>query len=269
MLKRIVVSTCAALALAATATAGELTRGLTITGGQNASAKLVLERVNDPADGSGVLKIHVSLSNTKNLKGYGLSLQFDPAKYDFVKASEPDGNLLKSGSGRETLFLASDRTPGQLEIAAMKVDGQGISGQGELVELVFTTSGTPAATDFQISESVLVGLDGKLDVPARVEIGDLQALPERFALDQNVPNPFNPATVIGYQLPEAGWVRLTIYNLLGQEVRVLVDEEMQAGSFTATWDGTDEQGRRVGSGVYFYTINVGDFSASRRMLLLK
>ena len=82
-------------------------------------------------------------------------------------------------------------------------------------------------------------------------------------------NPFNPATVIGYQLPEAGRVRLAIYNLLGQEVRVLVDERMEAGSFGATWDGTDALGRRVASGVYLYRIQVGDFSAFRRMLLLK
>ena len=84
-----------------------------------------------------------------------------------------------------------------------------------------------------------------------------------------MPNPFNPATVIGYQLPEAGRVRLAIYTLLGQEVRVLVDEQMEAGSFTATWDGTDELSRRVASGIYLYRIQAGDFSASRRMLLLK
>ena len=269
MLKRIVVSICAVFATVAAAWAGEMTRGLTITGGRNAFANLTLERVHDPAAERGVLKIHVSLSQAKNLKGYGFSLQFDPAKYAFVEARELEGNLLKAVPGQQTLFLSSSRTPGQLEIGAVKVDGRGASGEGKLVELVFRTSGTPASADFQVSESVLVGLDGKLDMPARVEIGDLHPLPDRFVLDQNVPNPFNPATVIGYQLPEAGRVRLAIYNLLGQEVRVLVDERMEAGSFTATWDGADALGRRVASGVYLYRIQAGDFSASRRMLLLK
>ena len=114
-----------------------------------------------------------------------------------------------------------------------------------------------------------MGLDGKLDAAALVQVGNLKPLPDRFALNQNMPNPFNPATVIGYQLQEAGRVRLAIYNLLGQEVRVLVDEQKEAGSFTATWDGADELGRRVASGVYLYRIQAGDFSASRRMLLLK
>ena len=269
MLKRLVVSMCAILAIAAAASAGELTRGLTITGGQNSFATLTLKRVNDPAAESGVLKIHVSLSQARNMRGYGFSLQFDPVKYGFVEARELEDNLLNAVPGQQTLFLSSSRTPGQLEIGAVKVDGQGASGEGKLVELVFRTSGTPVSADFQVSESVLIGLDGKLDVAARVEVGDLKPLPDRFALDQNMPNPFNPATVMGYQLPEAGRVRLAIYNLLGQEVRVLVDERMEAGSFTATWDGTDELGRRVASGIYLYRIHAGDFSASRRMLLLK
>ena len=151
----------------------------------------------------------------------------------------------------------------------MKIDGQGATGEGKLVELVFRTSGPPSTSDFQVSESVLVGLDGAVDLLTHVEIGDLKPLPDRFSLGQNTPNPFNPSTVIGYQLPEAGLVRLAIYNLLGQEVRVLVNERMDAGSFTATWDGTDALGRRVASGIYLYRIQAGNFSASKRMLLLK
>ena len=107
-----------------------------------------------------------------------------------------------------------------------------------------------------------------------IEMDECVVMPNRFpsvVMDTFVamPNPYNPATVIGYQLPEAGRVRLSIYNLLGQEVRVLVDERMEAGSFTATWDGSDALGRRVASGVYLYRIQAEGFSASKRMLLLK
>lgn len=84
-----------------------------------------------------------------------------------------------------------------------------------------------------------------------------------------MPNPFNPSTLIGYQLPEAGMVRLAIYNLIGQEVRELVNDRWNAGSFAATWDGTDALGRRVASGMYLYRIQAGSFSATKRMLLLK
>ena len=269
MWTRVITSVCAGSVLIGTAFAGEMTRGLTVTGGRNANATLKLERVNDPRAESGILKLHVSVAQTSDLKGYGVSLQFDPAKYEFVNASELDGNLLKSGSGQETLFLSSNRTPGQVDIGAVKIDGQGASGGGKLVELVFRTSGTPVPSDFQVSESVLVGLDGAVDQLAHAEIGNLKPLPDRFHLNQNMPNPFNPSTVIGYQLPEAGLVRLAIFNLLGQEVRVLVNERRDAGSFSATWDGADAMGRRVASGIYLYRIQAGSFSATKRMLLLK
>ena len=203
------------------------------------------------------------------MKGYGLTLQYDPARYEFLEARELDGNLLASGSNQETLFLTSNRTPGELNIGAVRVDGRGASGEGALVELVFEASGNPSPADFQVSESVLVSVDGAVDLLTRVEIGNLNPLPDQYGLNQNMPNPFNPATLIGYQLPEAGLVRLAIYNLLGQEVRVLVNETKEAGSFTAAWDGTDALGRRVASGVYLYRINAGAFSATRRMLLLK
>ncbi|MCE2438451.1 MAG: T9SS type A sorting domain-containing protein [Candidatus Latescibacteria bacterium] len=269
MWTRVITSVCAVFVLIGPALAGDMTRGLTITGGRNANATLKLERANDPGPESGVLKLHVSVAQTSDLKGYGISLQFDPAKYEFVNAKELEGNLLKSGSGQETLFLSSNRTPGQVDIGAVKIDGQGASGGGKLVELVFKTSGTPLSSDFQVSESVLVGLDGAVDQLAHAEIGNLKPLPDRFHLNQNMPNPFNPSTVIGYQLPEAGLVRLAIYNLLGQEVRVLVNERREAGSFSATWDGADALGRRVASGIYLYRIQAGGFSATKRMLLLK
>ena len=269
MWNRLIATVCAAFVLSGPAVAGEMTSGLTISGGQNAAAALRLERANDPVRDDGTLTVRLSLSQARNLKGYGLTLHFDDAKYAFLKASEPRGNLLASRSDRETLFLTSDRTPGQLHIAAVKIDGQGASGEGSLVDLVFETSGPPSASDFQVSESVLVGLDGASDALSRVEIGNLTPLPDRYGLKQNTPNPFNPSTAIGYQLPEAGRVRLVVYNLLGQEVRVLVDERMEAGSFTATWDGADASGRRVASGVYLYRMQAGRFSDTRRMLLLK
>ena len=269
MRTRIFSSVCTALVFIGPALAGEMTRGLTVTGGRNAGATLKLERVNDPGADRGVLKMLVSVAQTNDLKGYGFSLRYDPVTYEFVSAAELDGNLLKSGSGQETLFLSSNKTPGQVDIGAVKIDGRGVSGDGKLVELVFRTSGTPVSSDFQVSESVLVGLDGAIDMLNHAEIGDLKPLPDRFSLEQNMPNPFNPSTTIGYQLPEAGVVRLAIYNLIGQEVRVLVNERRNAGSFTATWDGADALGRRVASGIYLYRIQAGSFSATKRMLLLK
>lgn len=258
-----------ALALAGSVSAGEMTDGLTITSGQNSFARLMLERADASDADQGVLKLRVSLEEAKSLKGYGFSLIYDPAKYEFLEAKEADGNLLKARSEQNTLFLSSNRTPGKLDIGAMKVDGQGSSGDGVLVELVFKATNIPLATDFQIAEGVLVGIDGNIDLLTQIEIGNLKPLPDRTALSQNMPNPFNPSTTIEYQISEAGQVRLAIYNLLGQEVRVLVDARTEAGHYTANWDGKDQLGRQVASGIYLYRLQAADFLVSKRMMLLK
>ncbi|RMG60970.1 MAG: T9SS C-terminal target domain-containing protein [Calditrichaeota bacterium] len=96
-----------------------------------------------------------------------------------------------------------------------------------------------------------------------------QRAPERFQLAQNYPNPFNPETVIAYSLPVASAVKLVVYDALGREIRTLVQQNQPAGQYRVRWDGRDEQGRPVPSGVYFYRLQAGRFSASRKMLLLK
>ena len=94
------------------------------------------------------------------------------------------------------------------------------------------------------------------------------ALPTDFALGQNYPNPFNPSTIIPYQLPSAGQVRLDVFNVLGQRLATLVDAEQSAGMHTAQWDGTDAAGRAMGAGVYIYRLSSGRMTESRRMVLV-
>lgn len=93
--------------------------------------------------------------------------------------------------------------------------------------------------------------------------------PPAFELFQNHPNPFNPETEISYVLPKDTYVNLTIYNILGQKVRTLVDGFETAGRKSVTWDGKDEGGNQVTSGVYFYRICAGDFEKTNRMVMLK
>jgi hypothetical protein len=94
-------------------------------------------------------------------------------------------------------------------------------------------------------------------------------LPTEFALEQNTPNPFNPTTMVSFSLPKAAHVNLTIYNVLGQQVKTLVDQDLPAGVQSVEWNGTDNSGRTVASGVYFYRINADQFSATKKMLMLK
>ena len=94
------------------------------------------------------------------------------------------------------------------------------------------------------------------------------ALPERFELGANYPNPFNPSTIIPYQLVALSEVRLEVFNLLGQHLATLVDGERPAGFHTATWHATDAAGRAVGAGVYIYRMTVGTASQTGRMVLI-
>ena len=95
-----------------------------------------------------------------------------------------------------------------------------------------------------------------------------QALPARFALGPNYPNPFNPSTIIPYQLAASSAVRLEVFNLLGQRIATLVDGERPAGFHKATWHATDGSGRAVGAGVYIYRMTVGVESQTGRMVLI-
>ena len=94
-------------------------------------------------------------------------------------------------------------------------------------------------------------------------------VPQKFELYQNYPNPFNPSTEIKFDIPAASAVYLSIYNILGREVRVLVDNYLSAGTFTIIWDGRDDTGTPVSSGLYFYRFSADNFSERRKMILLK
>lgn len=96
-------------------------------------------------------------------------------------------------------------------------------------------------------------------------------LPEKFSLSQNYPNPFNPETELNYSLPTSGKVKLVIFNLLGQRVVTLVDEFQPSGNYSAKWNGRDDYGRLLSSGVYFYRMSIDDgrFTDTKKMLLLK
>jgi hypothetical protein len=93
--------------------------------------------------------------------------------------------------------------------------------------------------------------------------------PTEFALHQNFPNPFNPLTSIRYDLPENEYVTVMIYDMLGRQVRQLVDSFQEAGFKSIVWDATNDYGSPAAAGVYLYKIQAGDFMQTRKMVLLK
>ena len=95
-----------------------------------------------------------------------------------------------------------------------------------------------------------------------------EALPQSFSLGPNYPNPFNPLTIIPYQLPAAAPVRLEVFNLLGQRIATLVDQQQPAGFHTAAWDAANAAGQPVAAGVYLYRLQAGGRQQTRRMVLI-
>ena len=98
---------------------------------------------------------------------------------------------------------------------------------------------------------------------------DEDVLPEDFALHQNYPNPFNPTTQIQYDLPEDQFVTIAIYDVIGRNVRTLMNANQTAGYHTIHWDARNDMGEGISAGMYIYTIQAGEFRATKKMVLLK
>lgn len=108
-----------------------------------------------------------------------------------------------------------------------------------------------------------LNFDGTFGLPTGIQpiSGNV---PDKYSLKQNYPNPFNPSTIISYQIPKPGNVKLTVYDILGNEVKVLVNQFQNAGSYNIRFDGTD-----LSSGTYFYKLSAGNFIETRRLVLIK
>lgn len=100
-------------------------------------------------------------------------------------------------------------------------------------------------------------------------VDDYLKIPNEFKLQQNFPNPFNPTTIIKYQIAKRTRVTITVYNTIGQVVKILVDQPKEEGMYETEWDATNLSGNKVASGVYFYKIKAGDFITTKKMVFTK
>ena len=109
----------------------------------------------------------------------------------------------------------------------------------------------------------------KYDQLTSIDENFSDALPESFGISSTYPNPFNPSASIRFAIDKAGQVELTVYNIMGQKVRTLVDEQRLPGTYEVTWNGRDGQGGEVASGMYFVRLRSDDRTSSKKMLLLR
>jgi hypothetical protein len=179
-------------------------------------------------------------------------------------------NYIQAGSGNlDSDPLFADDQAGYLFEGSPCVDAGNPDVQYEDLEDPYV-SGTPLWPALGTLRNDMGAYGGQSQgIVVAVPDGDGGQLPLSFALEPNYPNPFNPQTLIRYSVPVPTHVRVTIYNILGRRVRTLVDENRTAGTHSARWDGTNAQGHRVATGVYFYRIQAGDYTETRKMLMLK
>jgi hypothetical protein len=109
----------------------------------------------------------------------------------------------------------------------------------------------------------------RISVSSFTDTDNLVTLPAPAILKQNYPNPFNPSTKICYTLKNPGPAELSVYNIKGQKVATLVNTEMTAGNHEVVWNGKDENGVGVSSGIYFYRLESGSVSLTKKMILMK
>ena len=144
-----------------------------------------------------------------------------------------------------------------------------IAGPGESTVAVLPF-GCGDAGGVSLEDIIVAGeANTALQCESNLSVGKQDQLPVRFALEQNYPNPFNPSTEIRFTVPTASDVRVIVYNMVGQQIRTLFTGQAEQGTRVIRWDGKDDRGNGVGSGVYVYRMNAGGFVSTRKMILLK
>ncbi|OGG05890.1 MAG: hypothetical protein A3F83_10790 [Candidatus Glassbacteria bacterium RIFCSPLOWO2_12_FULL_58_11] len=171
------------------------------------------------------------------------------------------------------ISLMNTRTGGQISVtsdAAGRFTVNAAPGDYELYAgLADNSSGAPVTANVSLegdSEMRIKLGSGLLDTDSKDQGPNL---PRAFALAQNTPNPFNPSTTISYTVGAPAHVRLTVYDLRGRLVSTLADKQVEAGTYYIQWNGSDSKGNQLASGVYFYRLESGSFTDTRKMVLLK
>ena len=205
-------------------------------------------------------------------KGLAMALSLDNGtRFDHSS----DIRSLDEQNGVWSVSISSASDPGPVQFSAA-VDG---SIPPEISVAVLDIQTRKIYTDvlvnpFTIDERLNLAYELKFVAgdPAYVEsmlLNILSQIPSEFALGQNYPNPFNPITRLDYLLPRRSDVSIRVYNMLGQEIITLLEQEQSYGKYSVLWNGLDKSGKQVASGVYFTELKAGSIRKTRKMLLLK
>jgi hypothetical protein len=220
----------------------------------------------------GQLIVTVSAENMSDLYAHHLQLSY-PA--DILTPTTIESGDFLSDGGIETAFIPV------IGDGVITLDGSslgqvgGVSGSGVLATITFEVKQTGSYDLEWLTVQALNSQTGTLSgITADGTSGTVKwtpqvQVPAAYALRQNYPNPFNPKTTIKFDLPVTDEVNLSVYDLSGKLVQTLVSGSMDAGYHQVVWNGTDEQGQSVSSGVYLYRLSAGTYQQTQRMILMK
>ncbi len=212
--------------------------------------------------------VQVHLNNNPGVvKGIHFAIPYPGLKLEFLGVTQSDE---LRGSGYPVFF---DGRPmdNSIDVSLVLLGGEAvIGGSGQIAELTFRILETD---DLSLSFDMIDMRDGQNNpLPAIGNGWEYRLTPElpvAYGLNQNYPNPFNMQARISYQIPEPGMVSIKIYNIRGQAVYTLVNEYKPAGYHSEIWDGRNNAGQEIASGIYTYRMESNGFSATRKMLLIK
>jgi hypothetical protein len=221
-----------------------------------------------PTQNEDEYELLVSVNKPSNVYGITMSLAFD--------SSIVVPKTLKGTTLTDSMMVASFFPKERANLALAGTTP--LNTAGDIARFTFTLRRKDLSANavlFTMKKFVLNEKDYANDIAGiTLSVKPAAALPTVYAMEQNYPNPFNPSTTIKYQMPEAGRVSITVYNMLGQMVKQLVDTEREAGYHTIVWNGTDRNNAMVSSGVYLYKITAQSngknaFTSTKKMLFLK
>ncbi len=210
------------------------------------------------------LEVELLINQCTNLLSFELEIEYDGSIMSFEQSVWE--------SPYDDFTIEENNEDGLLRIAGFSGSG---SENGSLVKLHFTVAETFDGEEIEVTVSKYrfnenvegVNVVGVFTKSAMGIESDL--IPSQYALYQNHPNPFNPVTTLRYDLPEDALVNITIYDMMGRQVKTLINDQQTAGYRSIQWNATNDAGSPVSAGMYIYTIQAGDFSQTRKMVLLK
>jgi hypothetical protein len=238
----------------------------------------------DRGDAPKLLPLHASprLAAMTIIDSSAFKINHLPFEYDGTLAIPLDilaleidsiGNFITQEQEVNLVFNISE-LPGHITYSILDNSTGSVLGNNNLQEITITTEEKGSFSPIPIGPVSPYPVIGGPGYTILIHYGTLNQnenteLPTKYALHQNYPNPFNPITAIHYDLPERSHVMIMVYDIVGHEIRTLVNDQQNAGFNFIVWNGKDRFGRTVGTGVYFYRISSEGFIKTRKMILLK